>query len=338
MKNAKHPSIWQRNYRWNISQGTSSTSQTTETVIARRKSKRSIQATVVCDDDEENIPDDGENDEHLLNEYAQIETAPNKRFKEDIEDSSDDEKTNGLDGQVSSPSQKTTPNRNPFKKTVETSIELLSPTEITKENNSLVKNQSPVKKIDYKRLEKLSRFNRTVVTDKQNVLSKFFNNPAKDPKPKDENGCEKGDDSKTVTKPETIEIIQSEMAARIHYTQSADSAVSDLGEGSNTKTDEDVEESNDTISILHKFSYNYNRLIYDEEKTNANGLPPDSQGSSNKTDSDISDVPMMISDESNDVESDSTVTSDTQSSSHSAWITSSHKVIKNSRITYFYQL
>lgn len=331
MKIAKHPSIWHRDYRWNISQGTSSTLQA-ETVVTRRKSKRSIQATVECDENGENIPGDGENDENLLNEYAQIEAAPEKRFKEDGEDSGDDEEMKKHDDEMSSQSRKEIPNRNPFKKTVESSSELSSPTEITKENNSLIKNRSPVKKIDYKRLEKLSRFNRTVVTANQDVLSKFFNNSAKVLKPQDEDGCDKGDESKTVTRTESIkETIQSEMAVRIHYTQSVDSAISDIA---TTKTDEDVEESNETISILQKFRYNYNRLIQDEEKADANVLMPDSQCSSNKTDSDISDVPIMISDESNDLESDSTVTSDTQSSSRSAWITSSQKVIENSHNIY----
>lgn len=263
--------------------------------------------------------------------------ASSKRFKEDIEDPSIDVEMKKHEGEISSPSRKETPKRNPFKKTKEYSNELLlSPTEITKENNSLIKNQSPVKKINYKRLEKLSRFNRTTVTAKQDVLSKFFNNVAKDPKPQGEDGCDKGDESKTVTKSESIEIIQSEMAVRTYYTQSADSAISDLGERLSTNTDEDVGDSNDTMSILQKFRYNYNRLIQDEEKADANGLKPDSHGTSNKTDSDLSDVPIMISDESNDIESDSAVTSDTQSSNRNAWITSSQKVIEN--LHNFYQL
>lgn len=305
-------------------------------MITRRKSKRSIQETSVCDEDGENLPNDGEIDENLLNEYAQIETAPNKRFKEDIEDSSDDEEMKKHDGEMPSPSRKEISNRNPFKKTVESTNELsLSSTEITKENNSLIKNQSPVKKIDYKRLEKLSRFNRTVVTAKQDVLSKFFNNAAKDSKPQDADGCDEEDETKSVSKTKStysIEIIQPEMAVCIHYTRSADSAISE----SSTKTDENVDESSDTISILQKFRYNYNRLIQDEEKADANGLIPDSQGSTNKTDSDLSDVPIMISDESNDVESDSAVSSDAHSSSHSAFVTSSQKVFKKAHN--FYQI
>lgn len=55
--------------------------------------------------------------------------------------------------------------------------QLLSPTKLTPESSSLLRNVSPVKRIDFKSQEKLSRFKRTVFANEgQKVISRFFSN------------------------------------------------------------------------------------------------------------------------------------------------------------------
>uniref|UniRef100_A0A1Q3EVH7 Exonuclease 1 n=1 Tax=Culex tarsalis TaxID=7177 RepID=A0A1Q3EVH7_CULTA len=57
--------------------------------------------------------------------------------------------------------------------------QLLSPTKLTPETSSLLRNVSPVKRIEFKQTEKLSRFKRTVfASEGQKVISRFFSGGA----------------------------------------------------------------------------------------------------------------------------------------------------------------
>lgn len=139
-----------------------------------RKTRHQI---TVSDSDDDNLSQqEGENADDLLNAYANVKGPPLKKFKDrvEIDDRQSEAKSDHTTGNVFSP-EKISPNRNPFKKKMTVSEPLLSPTEITKLNRSLLQNLSPVKQIDYTKLEKLSKFSRTVVTSRdQNVISRFF--------------------------------------------------------------------------------------------------------------------------------------------------------------------
>lgn len=141
----------------------------TTTTSVRRPISR-----LLTDDEteEENTePQTEENSEDLLNQYTKVTQPPSKKFKDEIESDTDEEQVVNETEKL-----KITPTRNPFKKQqpVE-SPNFQSPTKITKENSSLINNHSPVKRIDFAKLEKLSKFKRTVITEKQNVISRFFN-------------------------------------------------------------------------------------------------------------------------------------------------------------------
>lgn len=129
---------------------------------------------VESDVDEEAMAlQEAENTEDLLNEYSKERDPPQKKFKADVEDiggaNREAEVQNG--GATS---------RNPFKKESAVTDCCQSPTKITSANSSLIKNQSPIKMIDYRRVEKLSKFSRTVLSNKQNVFSRFFVGPPGD--------------------------------------------------------------------------------------------------------------------------------------------------------------
>lgn len=181
---AKHPSIWDATIDLNFHRK--------KTVAAHQPTllnmvKRSHPPSKPNQDDSPQIEDSDDdadgitNSEELLSAYATVKSPPSKKFKDDYD--SDDQTT-------SAAPTFTSPKRNPFKVSASSSshlMELLSPTKITKQNSSLIRNQSPVKRIeypnpspvkriDYKRLEKLSKFQRTIIPNKQNVLSRFFSN------------------------------------------------------------------------------------------------------------------------------------------------------------------
>lgn len=169
LKVTKHPSIWEQDYRWNVSLKKSDTKHGVDTkkafdTTAVRRSKRSLPPANAEQIDEQDENVSSENGEELLNEYAKTEPQQ-KRFKDD------DVRTTDNASVLKSPP---TPKRNPFKTTNPCTNELLSPTRISKETNSLVKNQSPVKRIDFNKLQKLSRFDRTANTPSQQMLSHFF--------------------------------------------------------------------------------------------------------------------------------------------------------------------
>lgn len=129
-------------------------------------------------DDETLAQQEAENTENLLNEYSKDRNPPMKKFKADVEDIDIEDGTESSDvGCLSPPSKAGTSNRNPFKKEPIASDSFQSPTKITPANSSLIKNQSPIKAIDFRRLEKLSRFKRTESLGKQNVISRFFVEP-----------------------------------------------------------------------------------------------------------------------------------------------------------------
>lgn len=175
MKPAKHPSIWEQDYRWNVSlkkdKTTKNETKKAFDTTAVRRSKRSLPPADQLDEQDENKS--SENGEDLLNEYANLSEPQQKRFKDD-----DVQKTDDISVLKSPP----TPKRNPFKTTNPCTNELLSPTRISRENNSLVRNQSPVKRIDYNKLQKLSRFDRTSTTSNQQTLSHFFSDKSPTPK------------------------------------------------------------------------------------------------------------------------------------------------------------
>lgn len=147
-------------------------------------------------DDELNAADDS----NLLNTYSILKEPAAKKFK-DNEGNENSANTSKSDS----------PKRNPFKVKAGSSthlMDLLSPTKITKENSSLIRNQSPVKRIeypnpspvkrmDYKKLEKLSKFQRTVISNKQNVISRFFCNSTSISVKTEKNNDEDGNALKT---------------------------------------------------------------------------------------------------------------------------------------------
>lgn len=135
-------------------------------------------------EDEDN--DESINSDDLLSAYGcKPFEPPAKKFKDlDIQ-------AQPTSSTATSSNIPESPKRNPFKIKSNASphlMELLSPTKITKENSSFIRNQSPVKRIeypnpspvkrmDYRKLEKLSRFQRTIIPKDQNVISRFFTNP-----------------------------------------------------------------------------------------------------------------------------------------------------------------
>lgn len=136
--------------------------------VKNQHTKRSIEH--IAESEEEDDETTNAKNAELLNQYTNLSEPTQKRFKDD--DISTNE-TNNIDDKPID--LLASPKRNPFKKaTLSNDNYYTSPTRITTENNSLIKNQSPVKQIDYKKLEKLSRFNRTSVSSNQQILSRFF--------------------------------------------------------------------------------------------------------------------------------------------------------------------
>lgn len=181
-----HLSIWQNNF---VSGSKATNGKLQQTSILKsinksnslsniRQTRRSLAAINSDEDERLSLSPGKDNGDDLLNEYTKERQPPQKRFKEDTKGAIENNQNETEDTieSIDQLSLKITPNRNPFKKERNINEELLSPTKITKENCSLIKNQSPVKQIDFKKLEKLSKFNRTVISNKQNVISRFFGN------------------------------------------------------------------------------------------------------------------------------------------------------------------
>lgn len=173
---AKHPSIWQKGWK---PQSNGFGPQQTTLLKNMSKSQRLPDkakcsqplAFVESDVDEEAMAlQEAENTEDLLNEYSKERDPPQKKFKADVADIEDANREAELHSVAAT-------SRNPFKKESSVTESYQSPTKITSANSSLIKNQSPIKMIDYRRVEKLSKFSRTVISNKQNVISRFFVGP-----------------------------------------------------------------------------------------------------------------------------------------------------------------
>lgn len=167
------------------------------------KRKQPKKFTMEIEDSDDEPTDSAENSEDLLSAYTTGYTStnqpPSKKFRESFE--------------MSSPPafEPQSPKRNPFKVKPNTSLllDILSPTKITRENSSLIRNQSPVKRIeyptpspvksiDYNKLQKLSKFQRTVISKEQNIISRFFSSDTVKTEDviKIENGVKVEEDSK----------------------------------------------------------------------------------------------------------------------------------------------
>lgn len=176
---AKHQSIWQKGWK----SQTNGLQQTTllktmsqsQPLPIRPKTSLPLPFIESDVDDEAMAQEDAKNAENLLNEYTNERNQPSKKFKAEMDDIEMEDEIKPDDFLCSSSPTKTFPsNRNPFKKEPNVMGDFHSPTKITSANSSLIKNQSPIKQINFNRLEKLSRFSRTEISHKQNVISRFF--------------------------------------------------------------------------------------------------------------------------------------------------------------------
>jgi exonuclease 1 len=147
---AKHPSIWQPNFKGHRAAGNKQKIETFTKTIH-------IKTTVEEVDEGPSF-----SAEDLLLTYCQENSPPSKRRCT----------------QTPPRSQPAISRRNPFAKTPTIDNEdEESPTKITDKTSSLVRNVSPVKRnpsIFARKLEKLSKFNRTQVDEKLKVVSRFF--------------------------------------------------------------------------------------------------------------------------------------------------------------------
>lgn len=354
MKIAKHASIWHRDYRWTVSLNNAgdASHQKPLTKPADKKPKKTLtpkrHIDAIEDSEDENLPTESQNDELVMNQYINGQEPLQKRFKEqyDIDDRSTDEEKDAEPQKEN----ETTPNRNPFK-TSACKDELLSPTRISKENNSLVKTQSPVKKIDFAKLGKLSRFGRTVVPQKQNVISRFFipttettvKTEVKSPKievkspkteiksPKAEMKSPKANSGAQMKSPNFLDIKTESPKSELYFTKSNDSGFSpstedpfkknSQNESSENSAEDELSQENQ-CSILDKF-----RCVLKEKMDGSDSEPMEtdvsSQTMSEKTDSEINELPIVLSDGDNDFDGSqpNTVTE----SSKQTWLSSSQK-------------
>lgn len=168
-KSAKHPSIWQKSFK-TVSKNSKMQQISIEKTLTRVQRKpTNIRESSAVSTDNENSSE--ENSEDLINQYINEKSPPLKKFK------CSEPKTEPSNGDVeTTPSQSS---RNPFKRSSNTFECVEETTEITSLNSSLIKNQSPVKCIDFRKLEKLSKFNRTVISRAQNTVSRFFSEEVK---------------------------------------------------------------------------------------------------------------------------------------------------------------
>ncbi|XP_055304044.1 exonuclease 1 [Sitodiplosis mosellana] len=317
LKIAKHSSIWHRNYQFtSLSNGP--VPSTAPKAIVKKSPKPPKRVIEAIEDSDEDLPTESQNDDLVLKQYM-IEPS-SKRFKEDDDDGKTaDIEVNGADEQPPK-TPETTPNRNPFKKAA-LCKELLSPTRISRDTNSLVKNQSPVKHIDYSKLEKLSRFTRTgtVLSAKgQPILSRFFGQSSK---PKDENDAQTAVKSETVQREVQAEAVPPPVAqmkspnlldsctaspkSTLYYSKSSDSGFSPSNDEPAPKSshNDDMEDNLSRecqYSILDKFRLVLKEKIDDE--------PMECQSSqstytSDKTDfSETNELPIVLSDNENDID------------------------------------
>lgn len=181
---ARHPSIWDATIDLNFHRKATRVGEQQTLVNMVKRTHNATNSKPLMDTNNSSDDDEQTSSRNLLSAYGIAEPPP-KKFKD-------------LDCPSPSTSQKITtcnvpesPKRNPFKVKPNASPKLIEQTKITKENVSLIRNQSPVKRIeyttaspikrmDYRKLEKLSKFQRTVLPHDQNTItiSRFFSHPA----------------------------------------------------------------------------------------------------------------------------------------------------------------
>lgn len=275
------------------------------------------------------MPTESQNDDMVMNQYIIKSEPSQKRFKEDhvIDEQSTDEEEN-----AAPPKEPTTPKRNPFKRSVSCKDELLSPTRISKENNSLVKTQSPVKKIDYGKLEKLSRFSRTVVSNKQHVtISRFFDSTAKTTSAREEKPVEKMDSGLQMKSPNLLDFQTESPKSALYFNKSSDSGFSpnthdtskpkSQDESSENSVDDELSQENQ-CSILSKFKCVLKEKM-DPSDQESMEFETNSQAMSDKTESETLDLPIVLSDDENAI--NGSQNSAGKGSSSQTWLSASQK-------------
>lgn len=325
MKVDKHPSIWSRNYQWTTTlngPSTSSTPQSTPIIKKSPRTSKRISKNLIESDDDEKLPTESQNDEMVLNQYASLSAPLSKRYKDDVDS---DEQSCGAQEDRQNSSQSTnipiTPNRNPFKKSSSGTDTLTSPTRISKENNSLVKTQSPVKKINFRTLAKLSKFNRTEVARDQRVISRFFNSNQKEiDEPsvvKSDSGIEldsgtKNDETASVkvntsnAQMKSPNLLGTDLVKpnpALYFTVSNVSTNESETNSEEMSVDNNVDDDLNGESqriILDKFKFVLKEKIDDTECDEPSGLA-NSQAASDKTDqSETNELPIILSDDDDD--------------------------------------
>lgn len=360
LKVSKHPSIWNQDFRWTTTFHGASTSSASKLLVPAKNSpkvsKRIIDKLVASDnDDDEKLPNENQNDDIMLNQYIGVNEPLRKRFKDqaNIDEQSSDAQENVQNDMSSSQStsKQITPNRNPFKKSESCTDILLSPTRISKENNSLVKTQSPLKRIDYGKLEKLSKFckrNRTAVPKEERVISRFFIGGQKDfDEPavvKSDSGIQEDlstkNDDNTSVKAETSAQMRSPNLLgtclvapnpALYFTRSIEIPIQSEKSAENISATNDVNDEPNGESnriILEQFKFVLREKIDDVEQ-DSNGLL-NSQVASDKTDSETNELPIVLSDDDNSEVNDSGSGTGKDSSNHK-WLPSSQKYKSVSR-------
>lgn len=314
LKVSKHPSIWNRDYRWTTN-GMSTTQPKLALVKKSPKPKPSkrFSEKFIESDDDETLPTESQNYDMILNQYVGSNAPLAKRFKDDID--SEDEPNGMASGQL--PNEQITPNRNPFKKSDSCTDPLLSPTRISKENNSLVKTQSPVKLIDFGKLGKLSKFNRTNLP-KQRVNSRFF-----DTTPEASNETAKSVGMKS---PNLLESYAMPQKSALYFTKNNAGTSQSKNEDSTEATlqngsMDDALNVESQHSILSKF-----KLVLEDEVVDNDRDPvglPNSQETSDKTDNETNELPIVLSDDDGNVDSGGSMAG--KESTNRNWLQSSQK-------------
>lgn len=329
-------SIWQRNYQFTTLSNESAPSTVPKLAIKSPKAPKRLMEAI--EESDEDLPTESQNDDLVLKQYM-IEPS-SKRFKEDG-DEDDDEAVDveeSDDDEQPPKTPETTPKRNPFKKSVPSSDLLLSPTRISSETNSLVKNQSPVKQIDYGRLEKLSRFNRTVLPVKaQPVISRFFNTPkiesngqTTDVKCKTAQAEVKSEAVPTpaaqMKSPNLLVSCSVSETSTLYFSKSNDSGFSGNNEEQQLKNkavNDDEDDPEDNLSRESQYSIIDKFRIVLKEKMDGESMEFQSSQSttiSDKTDvSETNELPIVLSDNENDIDNSQKV------SNSRMWLSGSQK-------------
>lgn len=336
LKICSHPSIWNRGLRWANSVNGASTVNVPKSDPSKdvaKPQKRVIDKLMEIDDKDECLPTERQNDEMVLNQYISVSEPSTKRFRDAIDD---DEQLSDSEENGNTKSKQITPNRNPFKKAEATVDILLSPTRISKENNSLVNTQSPVKKTDYNKLKKLnkfSRFARTVVPKEQSIVSRFFtpsqNPSASNTQEKSSAGNDMNDVSvmKTASaglkSPNLLRTRRITPNAALYFTGSDESPCQ-----SEKGADDDEFENQDTRrNIVEQFKHVLKNRMEPAAEQNSIG-PANDHGAPDKTDSETNELPIVLSDDDDDDNEaiDSGNIGDKGSSAKGNWLSSRQNV------------